>query len=375
MTAAVDGSAADAGADGAQVTACYVDNDGDGIGAGDPVPCAAQLVDSGVGGGDDAASPRTTVDDAGDCDDADPARAPGLPELCDAVDNDCDDEVDEEWEIGASCSGVGECGEGVWECAGTDARRCSSDPGGSKDASLPEVCDGKDNNCDGKTDETWEIGAACVGVGECGLGAWECAGAASRRCSSDPGGSMDASLAEVCDGLDNDCDGVQDNGVLNACGQCGPVPGEVCDGLDNDCDGVTDDGLPFRDYWADCDRDGYGDGAAINACSMPSGSCPYVTNKTDCSDKSANMKPGQTAYFGTSISGSFDYNCDGKVEKQNTLTANNRGGCGVICTGLPYWSGSTVPECGVAGVLCSQANNWCQNCQHIASCLAVQACR
>ncbi|OGO12509.1 MAG: hypothetical protein A2Y53_01885, partial [Chloroflexi bacterium RBG_16_47_49] len=47
--------------------------------------------------------------------------------------------------------------------------------------------------------------------------------------------------AEVCDGADNNCDGQTDEGVLNACGACGPVPVEVCDSVDNDCDGQTDE--------------------------------------------------------------------------------------------------------------------------------------
>lgn len=46
---------------------------------------------------------------------------------------------------------------------------------------------------------------------------------------------------EVCDGADNDCDSEIDEGVLNACGTCGPAPAEICNGLDDNCDGSIDE--------------------------------------------------------------------------------------------------------------------------------------
>ena len=78
----------------------------------------------------------------------------------------------------------------------------------------PEVCDGVDNDCDGQVDE---------GVrNDCGL------------CGPVPD--------DICDGEDNDCDLEIDEGVTNACGGCGQVPQESCDGVDNDCDGQIDEG-------------------------------------------------------------------------------------------------------------------------------------
>jgi len=87
-----------------------------------------------------------------DCNDADPDVYPNAPEFCDGVDNDCDGEVDESFPVGQACVvGVGECGrEGVLVCTpnGMDTQ-CSATPG----APTPEICDGLDNDCDGVVDE------------------------------------------------------------------------------------------------------------------------------------------------------------------------------------------------------------------------------
>jgi len=106
-----------------------------------------------------------------------------------------------------------------------------------------ETCDGVDNDCDGDTDEGLnpdEPGEAqfCgTGLpGECALGNYTCENG-EWGCRPVTGGSV-----EVCDGRDNDCDGQVDEDLRNACGFCGEVPAESCNGLDDDCDGLVDDG-------------------------------------------------------------------------------------------------------------------------------------
>ena len=80
---------------------------------------------------------------------------------------------------------------------------------------IQELCNSLDDDCDNSIDEG--VLNAC---GECG-----------------------DTPEEVCDYVDNDCDGPVDDGLLNACNDCGPVPDELCDYIDNDCDGQTDEGL------------------------------------------------------------------------------------------------------------------------------------
>jgi hypothetical protein len=209
------------------------------------------------------------------------------PESCDGLDNDCDASTDEDFSVGQSCDGVGACGAGTFECSDPNNSICSTDIGGSQDQSAAELCDSIDNSCDGQTDEGFMLGQSCTGTGECGAGVLECGDPNSSICSTDPGGSQDESGVEICgNGLDEDCDGQAD--------EIGGM--EVCDGSDNNCDGMTDEGFNVGQACTGIGQCGAGllecspsDPAATICSSSPGGTddqstmevCDFIDNDCD----------------------------------------------------------------------------------------------
>ena len=95
---------------------------------------------------------------------------------------------------------------------------------------------------------------------------------------------------EICDGLDNDCDGDEDEYVKNDCGECGEEPDEICDGLDNDCDGEIDErfsNLPELCNGIDDDCDGLEDeGLSKRKECEPTGAGDWIVYNSDPNSRS-----------------------------------------------------------------------------------------
>ena len=203
-------------------------------------------------------------------------------ERCDLLDNDCDGIIDEGYQISTICEvGIGACvSVGEIVCDEEGGVRCDQSPGEPS----PELCNEIDDDCDGRTDELFvQLGSFCeVGVGAClRTGSVICGGDLAPTCNAVAAEPSD----EVCDGLDNDCDGRLDEADPQLGQICtSDFPGlcsdgkfvchfsqlscepnlapsqERCDGLDNDCDGLNDeDGPPLGEacsagLFGECDR-------------------------------------------------------------------------------------------------------------------------
>lgn len=190
-----------------------------------------------------------------------PTVLPGeRQEICNGQDDDCDGLVDE----GPSTDSNGNYVIGIGQPCGEEGSLCYLGPKTCTQievdgktswtltcsldnpfSDVPDLCDGIDNNCNGLIDEDYEdpnYKQACrVGIGTCeGIGYYDCDPndpSAPSICNAEE--RPQNSMPEICDYNDNDCDGIIDNGFVNANGVYDQI--EHCGQCDFDCNNLWQD--------------------------------------------------------------------------------------------------------------------------------------
>ncbi len=249
-------------------------------------------------------------DVCGDCDDTNRNCATDCTDgdgdgFC--VTSDCDDTV-------PTCTG--DCatdsdGDGLADCAD----RCLD-----ADGDLYGGAGGAGNSCLGPDCDDGSAGVNPGAAEICENGVDENCDGLDEACPPEPCPDLDGDQYYVCDSI---C-------ALPPDGQCGdcddgsptvhPGAAEVCNGLDENCDGVVDEGVPLHVYYRDADGDGFGDpSVSMETCdtSPPAG---YVADGTDCDDADPAVQPGTPE---SDCSDLVDNDCDGLVDGDDPNCAEN----------------------------------------------------
>lgn len=269
----------------------YQDSDGDGFGS------ANNYVE-------DCYAPFGYVGNSNDCNDSDIQVHPGAVELCNGIDENCDGQIDEGVKLvyyrDADGDGFGSPSSTTQACSKPTGYvennlDCNDGNSGIKPTAV-EVCDSIDQDCDGLANN--------------GIVSYY-----FRDSDGDgQGWSNNSTLACSSGSILKDIYGNTINGYVSNsldCNDSNPnikfgINETVCDGIDENCNGIIDDGV-LTTFYRDQDGDGYGDpNSTTQTCTQSSG---YVSKNKDCDDSNPNFNPGITE-----IVDNQDENCDGQVD-------------------------------------------------------------
>gem|GEM_PF-987405 len=226
--------------------------------------------------------PAGYVLDDTDCDDMDSNAFPGNPEICDGIDNNCDGNIDE----GVFITWYRDFDNDTFGNPNITSQSCTQPSGFVADNT---DCD--DFDALEFPGQIWFKDFDGDGYGD---------GVSTSQCNRPNNYYVASELISTTD----DCDDEEEDAF--------PGNPEVCDGIDNNCDGNTDEGVLIM-YFRDFDNDDFGDpNVFTQACSQPAG---YVLDNTDCDDMESNAFPGNTE-----ICDGIDNNCDGNTDEVGSVT-------------------------------------------------------
>ncbi len=333
----------DEGLDGSKIKVC-IDADGDQWCS----PGTSKLVCSGLipQGYSQAENINKSIMDplvpggiSSDCDDGNAGISPSVQDnTCDGVDNDCNKVPDDNYAVSSCDAGTpGICAAGQRHCV-SGAEIC-------KQVVDPqaELCNGVDDDCDGQTDES-AAGAMSFYPDKDGDLFGDAKAPAIVSCTKPNGGA-----AYVVNNLD--CDDSKK--------EINPDMEESCNGADDNCNVTIDEGVPTTTYYVDADGDGYGSvSGALDKCSQPGG---YVANKDDCDDSPAG---GSKKFPGNpEVCDGLDNDCNTQVDEGkvdgNACNSGEPGTCGpgvdVCKSGILKCVSNTDPF----GEICDGIDNDC----------------